>query len=194
MNIKSFTLTALSALVLLGCSKPEQNSGNEVPDAVLKATNEELQQAVVDRDELLSLVSQINDDVVRIKEIEGIISVNTVETPNNRAQLINDMETIKATLAERQNRLAELENRLKSSNLYSAQLQKTVESLKAQIEQQNAQIASLNEQLGQANEVIRQQSAQIDTLNSTVSERNTQLAASEQTNVDLTNDLNRCYY
>ncbi len=194
MKIKSFTLTALSALLLVSCSKPEQSAQNTVPDEVLKATNEELQQAVVDRDELLSLVSQINDDVVKIKEIEGIISVNTGETPNRRSQLINDMEAIKTSLAEKQNRLAELESRLKTSNLYNAQLQKTVESLKAQIETQNAQIASLNEQLGQANELIRQQSAQIDTLNSTVSERNTQLAASEQTNVDLTNDLNRCYY
>ena len=104
------------------------------------------------------------------------------------------MEAIKTSLAERQNRLAELESRLKSSNLYNTQLQKTIEGLRAQIEQQNNQISALNEQLGQANEVIRQQTAQIDTLNSTVSERNTQLAASEQTNIDLTNDLNRCYY
>ena len=194
MKLKVFTLTALSALVLLGCSKTDQASEKTVPDAVLEATNEELQQAVMDRDELLSLVSQINDDVVKIKEIEGIISVNTNETPNRRTQLINDMEAIKTSLAERQNRLAELESRLKSSNLYNTQLQKTIEGLRAQIEQQNNQISALNEQLGQANEVIRQQTAQIDTLNSTVSERNTQLAASEQTNIDLTNDLNRCYY
>lgn len=194
MKLKTLTLSALAVLALAACTKTEEKNETAVPIEVQNASNEELQQAVVDRDELLSLVTQINNDVVKIKEMEGLISINGTETPNKRTQLLNDMEAIKASLAEKQSRLEELESRLKSSNLYNEKLESTISSLKTQIEQQSAEIASLNARLGEANEVIRQQSATIDTLTTTVSERNTQLAASQQTNIDLTNDLNRCYY
>lgn len=161
LNIIPLTFVAILAV---SCSKSDDNNSSNVSDQVKNASTEELQQAVTDRDELITLLNQINDDVVKIKEMERIITIPTGETPNRRIQLLNDINAIKLSLAERQQRLSELEQKLQSSNLYNDQLKQTIASLQAKIEQQTSEITSLTNQLGQATETIEMQSARIDTL------------------------------
>lgn len=158
------------------------------------ASNEELQAALADRDTLISIITEINNGVSQIKELENIITVSNGEIPNQRADMINDINAIKQAIAQRQARLAELEKKLSQSGIYSAQLQKDIASLRAQIESQQAEIAHLTEQLGIANETISSQAAQIDTLNTTVQNVSTELSESQENNARLTADLNTCYY
>ena len=178
--------------VMTSCSEKTEEKAAAVAEA--NATEAELRQAVADRDELVSLVTEINDGVSQIKELEKIVTIDNGETSNQRERLIADIKAIRDKIAERELRLKELEGKLKSSNLYSDKLKSTVEELTKQIEKQNEEIAALTTELGIAKETITAQTAKIDTLTTTVKNVSSDLASSQQANVELTNDMNRCYY
>lgn len=191
-NIKLSALACLFAVAAVSCS---QQKTAETKDQAIRFENEAAyQQAIADRDTLISLMSEINDGIMQIKALENIITVNTDETVNLRQQIINDIRAIQLSIASREERLAALEAKLNSSNANNATLQKTIASLRSQIEQQQSAINKLTGELGIATETIAAQSAQIDTLNAMVQTVSTDLEESQQANVDLTNKMNECYY
>lgn len=188
---KIFTAAILlaSTSIIAGCSKSaEKENDNSAEDKqkIADASKEELEQAVSDRDELLSLVNEISVGLNDIKNLENIISTDGSETPSQKAQIREDITAIQAALIDRRKRLEELEKKLSSSNVYTTKLSKTIEELKQQIDTQNREINTLKQQLNEAN-------AQVDSLNTTVSnvtdERN--IAQAEAT--DLNNQLNTVY-
>lgn len=187
-------ILASMTISLFSCtSSSEKENSDTDPAAVSAATRQELETAINDRDQLLSLMNEIQQGLDDIKNLENIVNVDGAETPDQREQVKRDITAIKAALQDRQARLAELEKKLSSSNLYSANLKKTVESLRAQIESQTAEIAKLNEELATARTHIAKLDSEVDSLNTTVtnvsSERDAALTRSEQ----LGNELNTCY-
>lgn len=193
MKILNLAFIGFAALLMTACG--DDNKATENPDSAAATSNEKaLQQAVADRDELVSLITEINDSVARIKYYEKIVTVDQGESPNRRAQILADIEAIRQTISQREARLLELEQKLQSSSVYSQSLQNTIATLKGQIAQHEKDIASLNAELGAARETIKEQTAQIDTLNTTVQTVSNDLALSQQSNVELKNDMNRCYY
>lgn len=193
MKLKHYFLPGLmAAIATTGCDRISNDNNTVTTDDT--ATEQQLDQAIADRDTLISLITDINDGVLRIKQLENIITVNTSETPNARAQLINDINAIKETIAQRQERLKELEERLSKSNSYTQELKKNIAALRSQIESQQADIAKLTQQLGVAHETIASQATVIDTLTSTVQDVSRQLTVSQETNIALENAANTVYY
>lgn len=192
--MKKITLYALSTALVATLASCEKKAEPETAMQLPPASEEQLEQAVQDRDELISLVTEINDGMSQIKQLENIVTYDNSETPNRRQQLIADIQAIKTSIAERQKRLAELEQKLKSSSRYSESLKADIAKLHATIEEQTASIANLTAQLNEANATIATQSGQIDSLNTTVQNVSGQLASSQDENVQLTNKLNTCYY
>lgn len=184
----------LSLALLASCSKGTPTNETTDPEAVAAASREELEQALTDRDQLLQLTTEIQQNLDQIKEMENIISVTSNETPDRRQQIKNDIDAIKQALIEKQQRLDELERKLSSSNLYSANLQKTIETLRAQIENQTAEIERLTTELTNANQRITQLGTQVDSLNTTVQNVTTERDAAEQQAIETANELNTCYY
>ena len=69
-RIKTFAVAAIAVMLAAsGCSKTPQVSEDNA-EALKEATKEELEQAVSDRDELLSLVNDISDGLNQIKTLE----------------------------------------------------------------------------------------------------------------------------
>ncbi len=191
---KSLIYLAVAAC-LVGCSNKDKEEA-ENAKALAAATHEELVQAIQERDQLLDMMNEIINTTNDIKNAEGIVSINTAggEGTTQQAQVMNDLDAIKATLSEKSKKLSELENSLKNSKGNNSKLLATIESLKTQIANQEAEINDLQSKLATANTQITNLTAQVDTLQSNVAavtdERDVAVAEARR----LDDQANACYF
>lgn len=189
-----FGLVALLGLAACNSGKSEEEMAEQ---ARADATKQELETAVADRDQLLSLVNEINTGMEQIKQLENILTVsNNIpgETTGQREQIQSDIAAIQKALQERRLKLAELEKKLDSSNFTNNNLRKTIASLRGQIDSQAKEIETLKSNLGEANERIGQLDAAVDSLNTTVNDVANERDLAQQESIELANELNTCYY
>ena len=167
------TLGLIVAVGLTACDSGKSKKAEE--EVLAQATREELATAVADRDQLLSLVNEINQGMDQIKQLENILTVsNNIpgETTTQREQIQSDIAAIQKALQDRREKLAELENKLANSNQNNNTLRKTITSLRAQIDSD----------------------AVVDSLNTTVSSVTDERNIAQEESVNLANELNTCYY
>lgn len=195
MKKSVIAIISMAMLTLASCSqkKPAETPA-EQQAAIDNASREELSQAVSDRDELLSLVGEIQQGLTDIKQLESIMTSPQGETPSQRAQIKADIAAIQQALVDRRARLEELEKKLASSNIYSTQLQETIKKLQAQIDSQTAEIERLNGELGNAKQQIANLDQKVDSLNTTVSTVTEERNTAQQETAEAVNRMNTCYY
>ncbi len=195
--MKKFLILCLAGAMLCtaGCGNKEKDQQLKDAQALAEASREELSNAVADRDQLLSLVTEISSGMEEIKHLENILTVQAGnETPSQREQIKADIAAIQKTLQERREKLAELEKKFNNSKLNNAKLQKTIESLTAQINSQAQEIETLRANLDSAQSKIGALDAQVDSLHATVNNVTAQRDSTSAENTALTNELNTCYY
>lgn len=196
-NIWKLGAFAASVLLLASCGGKDSatNTENASVDQLVQV-RDSLQQVIADQDSLLSLINELGDGMQQIKMMENILSSENIqtETPDRRDKIRNDMADIQRTLNERRQRLAELEARLNKSNSNNAHLRQAISSLKSQIAAQVTTIESLRKDLASANIYIDQLTQDVDSLNTEVANTIEEKQEVEQHNVELTNQLNQCYY
>ena len=135
----------------------------------------------------------------QIKSLENILASNTWtgETSSKKEKIKNDLQILKNTLQQRQQKLNELEKKLKDSKLTNTKLEKTIETLKTQIAEHQAEIENLNTALTSAKGQIVKLENDKDSLNKTITTVSAEKAKVEEiaeeaiTNV---NELNKCFY
>ena len=188
----SISLIAFAILASCGGEKQSQPTTEET----LSMTQAELAQAVADQDSLLSLMNDISDGMAKIKELENILTTPDLnaETPDKRQEIKDDMVSIQQELQSRRERLDALEKKLRKSQNQNATLQKSIETLRAQIDEQTQTITSLRESLAAANIHIENLTRDVDSLNSTVAIVSQAREEAENENVNLNNELAKCYY
>lgn len=195
--MKKIVTLALTALLIASssCSNKKQEEELRQQQALNEATTEELRSAIADRDQLIGLVNEISTGMDQIKQLENILTVNgQSETPGQRDQILADIASIQATLTQRRERLAELEKKLDSSNLSNTNLKKTIAQLQGQIDSQTREIETLRGNLDEAKASISSLTGQVDSLSTTVTTVVAQRDSADNANVELTNELNTCYY
>ncbi len=195
--MKKKLLFGLVAILGLAACNSGKNEEEMAEQARAEATKQELETAVADRDQLLSLVNEINTGMDQIKQLENILTVTNNmpgETKGQREQIQSDIAAIQKALQERRLKLAELEKKLDSSNLTNNNLRKTIASLRNQIDGQAKEMETLKSNLGEANERIGQLDAAVDSLNTTVSDVANERDLAQQESIELANELNTCYY
>ena len=194
--MRKLLLSAMvGALALTGCNgnKNQENAD----DARSLASREELAQAVADRDQLLSLVNDINQGMEQIKQLENILSVsNNIpgETLSQREQVQSDIAAIQKALQDRREKLEALEKKLSKSSSENSNLRKTIAGLRAQIDSQTEEIALLKGNLGEAQMKIGELDAAVDSLKTTVTAVTDERNQAQEESVMLANELNTCYY
>ncbi len=195
--MKKLVMLLAVAALLASCSKKQSDENATSEQALQEATREELETAVADRDQLLSLVNDISSNMDQIKRLENILTVSdgiSGETGSQRAQIEADIAAIQATLQQRREQLAQLEQRLNSSNLNNKNLQATITALNNQLKSQEEEIASLTKNLNEARAQIGTLTTTVDSLNTTVSTVTDERNIAQQEVADVTNELNTCYY
>lgn len=200
--MKKFILLLAATFILasatMGCKdKDSENSEAVNTDSIQRALlQDSLNIAKAERDTLMSLVSEVNEGLNEIKQLQDIVSSTDVnsETPSRKQELLNDIETIKAKTSERINRLNALENKLAQSNSYNEELRNTIALLRGQLNDQQTKIDELTRQLEQARQEISQLNNHVDSLKSENTQVNQEKERAEKENERLTNELNECYY
>lgn len=188
-------MAAACMMCLAACNN--SNTETAATDtAIVDRLNDSLLVANAEKDSLLSLINDINDGMMQIRDMEKIISASNLnnETRNKRQEIMDNMRLIQQALQDRREKLASLERRIKNSKGDSAQLQKTIDGLKKQIADQEASIAQLTEELRKAHIEIKVLNTAVDSLNvanKTITEEKT---AAEEKSELLANELNTCYY
>lgn len=192
---RSFLFFAVIALMCLAACNGNKtdNTGN---DSIVAQFNDSLLIANAEKDSLLSLINDINEGMMQIRDMEKIISASNLnaETPNKKQQIMDNMALIQQALQDRREKLAALERRLKNSSGNSSQLQETIDGLKKQLEEQQATINQLTEELRKAHIEIQSLNTTVDSLNvanQTIAE---QKEEAEVKSEQLANELNTCYY
>lgn len=186
-------IIAMMALTACDSAKKE----NVAEEEQNQPSAEELAQALAERDQLISLVNEINQGMDQIKQLENILTVSNnlpSETLTQREQVQSDIAAIQKTLQDRRLRLEELEKRLSGSTAQVNNMRKTIAGLRAQIDAQAAEITTLRDNLGQARARIGELDAAVDSLSTTISTVTDERNVAQEENVALANELNTCYY
>ena len=195
--MKKLFILAIAATAMLTACNNKPSDAEATDEAVQDASRVELERAITDRDSLLSLVNEISADMDQIKRLENILNVTNAssgETSSQRSQIRSDISAIQQTLEQRRNQLADLEAKLNKSGLTNANLRKTIETLRNQIDTQAAEIETLRANLNDANAKIGALNTKVDELNSTVDTITGERDAAQLKSVELSNELNTCYY
>lgn len=192
---KLIFITLMAATLLSSCADNKDREEKEQAQALAAASQEQLAEAVQDRDQLLGLVNDISADMSEIKRLENILTVSGgSETPNQQDQIRADIAALQQTLQERRTRLEELEKKLKNSDLTNSKLKQAITNLRAQIDSQASEIEQLKTSLNEANTRIGELNTAVDSLNTTVADVTNAKKEAEQKSEDLANELNTCYY
>lgn len=188
-------MAAACMMCLAACNN--SNTETAATDtAIVDCLNDSLLVANAEKDSLLSLINDINDGMMQIRDMEKIISASNLnnETRNKRQEIMDNMRLIQQALQDRREKLASLERRIKNSKGDSAQLQKTIDGLKKQIADQEASIARLTEELRKAHIEIQVLNTAVDSLNVANQTITEEKVAAEEKSEQLVNELNTCYY
>ena len=190
----------LASMTIWSCSNDSKQNEEQIAlQDTINANKEALVKAIADRDSLFSLINDISDDMDQIKSLENILASNawTSETSSKKEKIKNDLQILKNTLQQRQQKLNELEKKLKDSKLTNTKLEKTIETLKTQIAEYQVEIENLNTALTSAKGQIVKLENDKDSLNKTITTVSAEKAKVEEiaeeaiTNV---NELNKCFY
>ena len=198
--MKNLCIIASCCFLLLSCGGMERGERS-----LEEISRQDLVAALNERDQLLSIVSEVSAGMEEIKQLEDIMTISTrrptENTSGRRTQLLADISRLKEKIRQRKARLDELEKKLRDSAVNTSECLKTITALRALIDAQMAEIESLNRQLTAANEHIGRLSIAVDSLNPTArtveGERNEARRSSasyEETSVRLGNKLNTCYF
>lgn len=193
---KAIIAMSVIALLASSCESKKQKEALENAQALAAATQEELVQAVNDRDQLLDIINEITATTEDIKQMEGAVAINMAGSEDgiSNAKAVDNLNAIKATLQERRKKLEDLEAALKSSKLSNSKLLTTIENLKNQVASQSAELDALRLNLTSAKEQIASLGGKVDSLNTTVQDvtvqrDSVQTIANEQELL-----ANSCYY
>lgn len=189
---KLIPLCALGALMMASCSGEK---GKSTEDS-LQIVTVQYEQASSFNDSLLLLMGDIYDGLDSINTQEGLLysMEKGGEKFDRRAEVRQNLESIKERLQKNRELLAQMQAKLDKQTGENSVLKKTIADLQARIENQEVKIMQLNTQLENAN-------AEIANLNSQVAQGKEDLeaetAAREQAQAEATaaeNLANRVYY
>ena len=189
---KLIPLCALGALMMASCSGEKGKSAEDS----LQIVTVQYEQASSFNDSLLLLMGDIYDGLDSINTQEGLLysMEKGGEKFDRRAEVRQNLESIKERLQKNRELLAQMQAKLDKQTGENSVLKKTIADLQARIENQEVKIMQLNTQLENAN-------AEIANLNSQVAQGKEDLeaetAAREQAQAEATaaeNLANSVYY
>lgn len=154
MKKLTLALSAISLIALSACNSKYKEKAQEDSLRIVELTTN-YAEATSFNDSLMLLMGDIYNGLDSINMQEGLLYNLGHNEHDRRAEIRNNLSTIKARLAKNQQLLNQLEKKLKDSGNQNTVLQRTIEQMKARLEAQDAHIAQLEQNLAQANDSIR---------------------------------------
>lgn len=190
---KSVLFLGMGAMLLASCSGNQKKIDEDsIRIADLTA---EYKEAATFNDSLMLLMGDIYTGLDSINMQEGLLyNMGNSENGDRRAEIRQNLASIKARLAANKALLTSMEEKIKTSGNENSVMSKTIKQLKERIASQDKKIAQLESDLAAAK-------GQIETLNTQVAEGQeqvkTETAAKEEAQaqaVAAENEANKVYY
>ena len=189
---KFIPLCAIGAVMLSACSGQKGKSAEDS----LQIVSVQYEQASSFNDSLLLLMGDIYDGLDSINMQEGLLYSmdKNGEKFDRRAEVRQNLESIKERLQKNRDLLSQMQAKLDKSSGENSVLKKTIADLQERISRQEEKIADLNIRLEAANAEILQLNEQVIKGNADLQ---AETAAREQAQAEATaaeNLANRVYY
>lgn len=198
---KSLMILAGVTMLFTACNNKSTDS-DSISDEVI-SLNQRLEIAQDTKDSLIFLMSDIYSGIEEINAQEGLLYNLRGSDDNaaNRAEIQDNLQRIKASLLDKQNRLDTLTAQLNKNNDKNGALAQEIVKLKQLISEKESKITELQNALKDANLQISQLNDKVAVTEEKVKE---ETAAKEQAQAETqqaqaetqqaVNDLNRVYY
>jgi len=186
MKTTGYTII-LAMLVFAGCSNSDQVkklTDVNKQDSVLLAQANQKDSNV---SSYLSELSQIQDNLDRIKAREKMITVNSGEMGSNKQSVLAEVKELDEWIVTNDKKMNSLQARLKSMTTKNANLSDIVMHLSQEISMKDTEIYVLQNNLIQTNNALQTVNANFDDSMNVIYKQRAQVA-------DLTNQINTVYY
>ncbi len=189
---KLIPLFAVGAVLLSACSGQKEKSAEDS----LQIVSVQYEQASSFNDSLLLLMGDIYDGLDSINMQEGLLySMDKGgEKFDRRAEVRQNLESIKDRLQKNRDLLAQMQAKLDKSTGDNSVLKKTIADLQARIDRQEEKIADLNVKLEAANAEILQLNEQVIKGNADLQAETEAKEQAQAEAVAAENLANRVYY
>ncbi len=189
---KLIPLCAIGAVMLSACSGQKEKSAEDS----LQIVSVQYEQASTFNDSLLLLMGDIYDGLDSINAQEGLLySMDKGgEKFDRRAEVRQNLESIKDRLQKNRDLLAQMQAKLDKSTGDNSVLKKTIADLQARIDRQEEKIADLNVKLEAANAEILQLNEQVIKGNADLQEEKAAKEQAQAEAIAAENLANRVYY
>ncbi|MBN2766250.1 MAG: hypothetical protein JXR27_07745 [Paludibacteraceae bacterium] len=152
----------------------------------LKAQNDSLlraKQAMQDElDKYFSTMNQIEQNIEKIKQTEGVISTASGDTEldvDSRTKINEDLTYLNDLLKANKDELAKLKTRIKNSAIKSIELERTLARLTKALEEESAKVALLQTELNKKDSLIAELGSTVVELNKDVEDLKTDIDTKE---------------
>ena len=166
--MKKLFLLSLCFVGLMACT--DNKATQEAQMRELDSLKQVLSSRDDELNDIMNIVSDVQEGFQRINEAEGRISVadGNPEMASSRQIIRDNINQIQQDMDANRQLIAQLQDKLKKSNINAAALQKTSANLQSQLETQNARVQELEASLAEKELLIVAQGEQIENLNENV--------------------------
>lgn len=167
--MKKIIVCVLAVAALVSC-----DNGAKKRAEVLSHERDSLMQVISDKDmeldDIMGVVSEVQDGFNRINEAEGriVVTDGNVESVSTIQIIRENMQYIQDVMQQNREMISSLKDKLEKSKIAGEKTKKMVEDLTAQLEARNIKIQELEAQLAEKNIIISRQGDSILVLNENV--------------------------
>lgn len=185
----------------LSCStkKEKEVGAKDTSAATIDSLRQALTQSQNESNDLIEILSQIQDGFDQINEAEGRVNVENRQGEGaNKQAIVENMAFIQRTLKLNRELISNLQQQLRNSkqsdSKSKAKLEEMVNNFNKQLEEKSKEIEELRAQLAQKDIQIAEQAEQINTLNENVTDLNQKNEEKARTVAEQDKQLNTAYY
>ncbi|WP_323755673.1 hypothetical protein [Roseivirga sp.] len=191
-------LAAFATVGLASCSSGEKEKVIEEQTVSIK----EMQSEIASRDsafnEVLNMLSQVEDQVATIVEKENlIVNAQSGDNANNKDKLLKELALIDNLVAQSNQTIDDLKGKLRNTDLKLTGFQKRINQLTDDLEQRSTMIADLRGEVLRKDEQINMIAGRYDSIQVTSASQVREINTKNQEIELLTsvnNDLNTVHY
>ena len=188
-TIKFFILAAVVAM-MAACNESTEGKWISEKDSIMNV-NEQQRQVL---DDLTSSLVEVSACLDSIAVSEGLLQGSDEGPVLTKKQMLENLQTFKATLAENKAKLDELEKKISSKDSQLAKLGKVVKYLNGELAAKEARIEQLEKELNSANANITTLRTQMSSMSSTIGALQEENDAQREVLNAQSESLNEGYY
>jgi hypothetical protein len=184
---KFFFLIAF-AFIIVSCTNREQEQAALEQAEFARAEKDTLENALV------NTMEEINNNLDRIREKQGIISMTNPENLSRKEEILNNISLINSLIENNKKKIEELSQQARRLGKEKSALTRLADQTRARIQKQESEISELKEKLSQESFKVADLNKKLTELQMTNEDMQVERTLLIENNAQLDRDLNKGYF